>query len=274
MQIRYDSTDVTINLPKWGYKTLIKYPFTTTELANKKFAKWDAGANYDKRYLSCSWLLPKTDAETLTEIFRDSTKGRAKTLTFKLGTDSGFFPFGADRGDSGDFQVVLKGLSLPASQGHPADLFSVDASFLFVGSYPSYSLPTQFTEGGLTIGTVGGLRYPESMHGQQIGYSVTVTETENFSAYINDKGESADSYQCELPLTLLGSNMAALIAFLSGASGRATDITITPPANAYLFGIKNGSTDDYVCKWLNDEIEIVHNNYDNFSTSLKFGLNE
>jgi hypothetical protein len=274
MQIRYDSTDVTVLMPQWGYSTKIVYPFQLTKLANKKYRKWDAGSNYDKRYLSCKWLLQKDNAETLLEIFRDAAKGRGKLLTLKLGaTESGFFPFGADKGDKGDFQVVLTDVKPMASQGHPADLFTIEASFLFVGSYPAYVLPDAFPEGNLTIGTVENLRYPETMHGQNISYGVKVTETENYSAYVNDMSTTADTYEASLALELLGCNMARLIDFLSGASGRAEDITITPPDNAYLFGIVNGSTDDYTCKWLDSELTTVHSNYNTFSTSINIGLN-
>lgn len=273
MQIQYDSTTVDIEMPQWGYSTKIVYPFKTTKLANGKYAKWDSGANYDKRYLSCSWLLKKDNADTLTEIFRDPEKGRGKLLTLKLGSNSGFYPFGVDRGDSGDFQIVLIDIKLPASQGHPADLFTVTASFLFVGSFPAYTIPDPITEGGLQIGTVSGLRYPENMHGQNIAYGVSVAETENYSAYTNDKGNS-DVYEATLSLDLLGANMARLISFLSGVNGRAKDIEVTPPTNAYLFGIVNGSTDSYICKWLDTELTIVHNNYDSFSTTINIGLNQ
>jgi len=274
MQLRYDTTDTTIAMPQWGYSVKIVYPFVTTKLSNKKYAKWDSGANYDKRYLNCSWLMQLSEAETLSELFRDPAKGRGKIITFKLGaTETGFFPFGVDKGDKGDFQAVLTDLKLPASQGHPSDLFTISATFMFVGSYPAYSLPTVFPEGNLTVGTCANLRYPEAMHDQSISHGVTVKETENYSAYVLDRGISADSYEAGLNLDLLGANMAKLVDFLSGASGRASDITVTPPANSYLFGIVNGSTDDYTCKWLDNELEIVHNGYDQFSTSINLGLN-
>lgn len=272
INIRYASTDVPLPAPQWGYRVTVKYPFTKTRLDNGFWAIWDNGANYDRRYLSCSWLLEYTNAAALVDIFQDAAKGRNATLTLKLGTASGFYPFGPDKGDSGDFQVVVQNVSPLASRGHPGDLFQVDVDFIFVGSYPAYTIPAAIYEGNLSIGTVVNLRYPEGMHTQTVIYKVPVVDTMNYSAYGNDRAATADNYESALALDLFGSNMGRLVDFLSGASGRATNISVTPPANAYLFGIENGSTATYVCSWLDDELEIVHTNHDQFSASLNFGL--
>ena len=272
INIRYGSTDVELPTPQWGYTVKIKYPISLTRLDNGFWVKWDNGSNYDRRYLSCSWLLEKTDAEALVGILRDSAKGRGLMLTIKCGTASGFYPFGPDKGDSGDFQVMVTGSVPDASRGHPGDLFQVSCNFIFVGSYPAYSIPAAQYEGNLTIGTVTNLRYPEGMHTQMVVYRTPTNETYNASGYSIDRAATADNYESTMALDLLQSNMGRLIDYLSGVSGRANNIDVTPPNNAYLFGVENGATATYTCSWLDDELEIVHSNHDQFSTSLSFGL--
>lgn len=273
ISIRYASTDVVVPLVLWGYKTTIEYPFTITKLSNGKYTKWDNGTSFDRRYCSCSWLLQKADAETLLNVFNKEAQGRNVGLTLKLGTNSGFYPFGFDKGSSGNFTCALKSCIPGASQGHPADLFQVDCELVSTGTFPSYSIPSGVNEGNLTIGTVDLLRYPEGMHTQGNQYKQKTVDTYGFNSYGNDAGELADCFEASLALELLPVNMTRLIDFLSGASGRATAIDIIPPANAYLFGIENDSTDTYPTTWLDKTIETVHDNFNTCSTTLNFSLN-
>ena len=52
-----------------------------------------------------------------------------------------------------------------------------------------------------------------------------------------------------------------------------SECVIVSKETNYLFGIVNGSTDSYTCKWLDSELTIVHSNYNTFSTSINIGLN-
>jgi len=271
IHIRFGTTDVEVDTPLWGYTTRIVMPFTIVHTGGLKWVMWDNGAggsNYDRRYLKCEWMLDKTLTNSLLDIFKNTAKGRGIYVTLKLGTTSGFFPFGVDKGDSGDFICNLLSINPKPSIGHPQDYFQCECEFLFTGSYPVYVLPAQVNEGNLSLGTIANLRYPQNMHDQDITYKVDTMDTVNFSAYVNDRTSGADSFVASMSIDLLGPNMAALIDHLVGTV-RVANVTLTPPANAYLYGRENGDG-PFTCKWIDNEIEIVHRGYNDFGTTLKF----
>lgn len=268
INLRYGSTDVEIETPLWGYTTTLAMPFIIQHMGGLTWTRWDDGAAYDRRYLKCEWMMTATLTNALLDIFKNSAKGRGAQLTLKLGTSSGFYPFGPDKGDSGNFVCALKSVNAKPSIGHPQDYFQTECEFIFAGSYPVYSLPTQINEGNLTIGTIANLRYPQNMHDQEIDYRVAPIDTLSSSAYINDNGSGADSFVASMAMDLQGPNMAALINHLV-ATNRIADLTITPPANAYLYGRENGDG-PFTCSWIDNQIEIVHRGFNDFGTTLKF----
>jgi len=221
------------------------------------------------RICRCDWFLGLADTNSLIDIFQDSAKGRAADVTIKLGTSSGWYPFGPDKGDSGDFIVRLLGVSPMASIGHPADYFRTSCEFVFVGSYPVYALPSTQIDGSLQIGTIANLRYPQSMHVQTARYAVRTSVTHNASAYANDRTSTADEYECSMDLTQCQANAALLVNHLAGTV-RANNVNVIPPANSYLFGRENGSTATYVCQWIQKEITVKHSQHDQFDMSLQF----
>lgn len=270
INIRYGSTDVELPAPRWGYETRIVLPLIITKLTpGNGYSIWDNGSNYDIRFCKCTWFLSLADTNSLIDILRNSAKGRAADLTLKLGNDSGFFPFGPDKGDSGDFIVRLVSPEPRGSIGHPADYFYTECDFVFVGSYPAYELPEAQIDGSLQIGTIGSLRYPQPMHVQTIHYGVNTVITHNASSYANDFTSTGDEYQCSMDLTQCQANAARLIDHLTGTV-RANNVNIIPPANSYLFGRENGGTATYVCQWPQNEIVINHTQHDQFNFGLKF----
>lgn len=272
INIRYESTDVEIETPRWGYTVTPVMPFTIVHMGGLSWRIQDNGTAYDRRYLKCEWMLDKTLTDNLLDIFKNVSKGRGKMLTLKLGTSSGFYPFGPDKGDSGNFQCVLKSVNPKPSIGHPQDYFQTECEFMFTGSYPAYSLPTQINEGNLQIGTIANLRYPQNMHDQDIKYGVDVIETHDYSAYVNDRTAGADAFKAAMSLDLQGPNMAALINHLTGTV-RANALNIYPPTNAYLFGRENGDGDEdglFVCNWIDESFEIVHRAFNDFGVTLNF----
>jgi hypothetical protein len=67
---------------------------------------------------------------------------------------------------------------------------------------------------------------------------------------------------------LMGPNMAALVDHLV-TTARIDDITITPGANAYMFGRENGDG-PFTCAWIDNTFEIIHRNHNDFGTTLRF----
>ena len=272
INIRYGSTDIPLPTPTWGYTSTIDLPLWITKNDDKSYDTWDDGAGattYDRRSVSCVWLLNLADTNSLVDIFTNVAKGRGGDLTLKLGTNSGFYPFGPDRGDSGNFTVKLLSVNQKPSIGHPQDYFNVEVRLANTGSYPAYSLPDQFTEGHLQIGTISGLRYPQSMHLQNIQMATSAIQKNNSEVASIDRSIDGDGSDCTLPLTLMQCNAAALINHLT-ATVRAGTVDIIPPANSYLFGRQNGSTATYTCKWIQNQISIINTNFNSFDFELNF----
>jgi hypothetical protein len=228
---------------------------------------WDNTNAFDYRTLEATWLLSSAMTTLLVNIAKDTGKGRDANVDIILTSGCGFYPFGPDKGDAGTFRARIISVEPEATIGHPQDYFKTTVCFRFNGSYPSYSY-TQFTEGALRIGDVTGLRWPDDYHKQHVKYDVMVNETADGTAYANDRTSAADIYETELSLVLTQGKMAALVAQMIATRG--SDINVIPPANSYFFGIENASTATYVCKSLKQKLEIIHNNYQNFSIDLHF----
>jgi len=274
MNLRYGTTDVAMPMPKWGYECKISLPLIIEKLSSGNgYAIWDNGANganYDIRTLKCEWFLSLTDTNTLIDLFRNSAKGRAGNITIKLGVSaSGFFPFGPDKGDAGDFVTRLISIDPKPSIGHPADYFNVECEFVHVGSYPVYVIPDANIDGSLQIGTINQLRYPQPMHDQKISYGVHTVITHNASAYANDSTSTADEYEAIMNMGQTQANAARLIYHLC-KTVRASTVDIIPPANSYLFGRENASTATYTCQWPQNEISITNPQFGQFDFSLNF----
>lgn len=265
----YNSIDYAISNPLVGYTTSIILPFEIEQLDNGSYAVWDNGINFDTRRCKCNFLLSVTEANSLLALLTSDSLGRAETLLLKLGTNSGFYPFGADKGDSGNFSIRVLNCIPAASIGHPEDFFPIELEFQNISSYPAYSLPTQISEGSLQIGTIENLRYPSGMHNQDIKYGIKTIGTYGADVYSIDSTEVNDDFNASLSLILSQNKAAALIDHLTSIV-RNNALNIIPPENSYLFGRINLSTATYLCQWMDQKIEITYNSFNNFSMNLNF----
>jgi hypothetical protein len=135
---------------------------------------------------------------------------------------------------------------------------------------PAYTPASAESEGTLAIGTVSTLRpvqtFPDVLFDAPIIREVSrggvLTST--------DIGTSADTIESTLSLEMRPGNAAALMAYLQSARGG--DITITTPANTWLFGIDGLNSATYICKLLSSEITVTHDNFNLFKMSIKLWL--
>lgn len=265
------AASVTIKQPYFGYSTAIRmdlrYSRTTTG--------YKIGDNSTADVRICeipTWLLDATDALALSEFFNNVEKGRGNNFTIALGANaSGFFPFGPDKGDKNTFTCSLlefdrKGVQLNPFLQHLNSIKLVYVS----GPSAAYTPPTAEAEGSLEIGTVTTLRnvqtFPQVLQEQSI-----IREVSRGGVVSSvDLGTTGDYVETALDLELRPGNCAALIAYLLSARGG--DITVTTPANTWLFGMPNDYMGTYTTKLLSPELKITHDNFNLFKMQIKLWM--
>jgi len=268
MIISIDDTNYTLDAPQWGYQVTINTALIVSALLPKDYAIWDNGASNMKRFLKLNWLMDATKTGTLTDTFNDVNKGRGVSCYFKLGNNSGFFPFGPDLGDTGDFQCRLINLSPGGMLEAPWKYFNTEATFV-MESNPSYSLPTEVSEGDLAIGGISNLRYPPNMPDSSTEYGFSTQVTYDGTAYTIDKTSDADAYHTTLGMVCNESKAAALIDDLI-TNVRDATLNIVSQSNNYIFGEEGGSNATYVCRWLNEAMTVTHTRFNEFAFDLSF----
>ena len=268
--IIFNSNGVNYSLktPKYNYITNINLSLIHVRLMPRGWSIWDNGAENDNRSCEAEFLLNATDTETLRTIFSDVNKGRILPFNLNLGSNSGFFPFGPDWGDSGIFQCELIDMVPGPVYEEPWLWFETKLIFKKV-TKPSYNLPTQISEGELQIGTITGLRYPPPMPKSNYKHGFTTQQTRDGTVYFIDKTSNADYAETKLSMFCNQSKAAALISHLVNVV-RDNNVNIIAPANNYIFGLEASGSGTYVCQFLNEIIKIKHERFDGFSFDLSF----
>ena len=280
------SNSVVVDVPTWPYSCEIIMPISSIKDSQGSPTFFDPPASHgddtlgtwDYRLLNtATWRIPAAQQITLSAFFKDATKGRGENVTMTLQSGSGFFPFGPDLGDSGDFVVRLLSIDQSGRLGRPWNYFENAIQIVLVTPPGGYSLPTQYNEGSLSIGSVSGLQFVDyaSKTYRNIQHQLTASGV----PYAIDGRTSGDSYEVGFTQLCNQGNAAALAALLVSTSGRSADITIVAPANFYLFGADNASAGTYTAKFLgaspNDKtvsIKMTNERFNQWSFPLTFWL--
>ena len=256
---------ILLNTPQHDYVSEIPIGLLHTALEPRGYGIWDNGsANDHARMCRATWLMNEANADTLLDIINNT--GRGNNIILRLGTKSGFFPFGPDFGDSGDFTIRVISATPGPVQSDPWLYFSVTLEFVMV-SGPEYVLPSQVDEGNLQIGTITGLRYPPDFPASSTNYNFSTQLTRAGTPYTIDK--LMDAYVTKLAMVLRHNKAAALINHLM-VTVRNNDLNVIAQGNNYIFGRENNSSGKYVCQWLNESITVTHVRYDQFNFDLTF----
>lgn len=267
------SSSVTIKQPYYGYQSTLRMGLHYSRV-NGAYKIRDDGAIYDSRRCDIdTWLLPADQQNALYAFLNDVTKGRGNNITMSLGSNSGFFPFLPDKGDSGDFVCSVIEYSPGQAQLNPYLQHSNKISLMLVTA-PAYTPPASENEGSLQIGTVTTLRPVQSFPDVTNDFSIVREVSRGGVVSSVDIGTSVDVIETNLSLEMRPGNAAALITYLQ--SIRNGDITINAPRNTWLFGIgcdsvglNGGEGGEYTCKLLSNEIIVTHDNFNLFKTSIK-----
>jgi hypothetical protein len=235
----------------------------------------------DYRILTTSrWQLPIAQKALLNEFLQDAAAGRCETITMSLGAIStGFFPFGPDFGDKGDFTVRLLSQNQSGMLLSPFKYFEDDLSFVMVSAPTPPALPTQVSQGNLQIGTVEGLLYPQDTFKPSSRYNHQTGLSRTGAPYSIDGNDSGDSWETQFDHQCNTSLAAALVNFLVSSSGRTSEIDIITSLDNYAFGIDQGSNAHYIGNFLGSSrtknelvIKITHDRYNRFTIPLSFWM--
>jgi hypothetical protein len=269
INIKAGDTGYDLPTPEYGYETTISTALIHTERLPRGYGIWDNGTANIRRVFKGTWLLDATDTGTLLAIFNDITKGRGISVTLKLGTEpTGFYPFGPDHGDEGDFDCRMISIDPKPLMEEPRQYFRTEISFV-EESNPAYSLPVEISEGDLQIGTITNLRDPPDMPESRTRYGFSTQLTRDGTAYTIDKRSTVDYNATKLGMVCNQSKAAALINHLL-ATVRNNNVAISSQANNYIFGQPGGSSGYYSCQWLDEVLKIKHVSYDRFNFDLNF----
>jgi hypothetical protein len=268
LTITQGASSITIKAPEYGYDAGIVMGLHYSRVWGG-YKVGDDTLTY--RYCSVpTWLLDPTDQLELSEFFNNLSKGRGENFTLGLGSGSGFFPFGPDKGDAGNFVCSLYQHTKSGPMFSPYR-YHGNALVFYLVTAPAYVLPAVETEGTLSIGTVTTLRHPQTLPRSAHDQSVIRAVSRGGVVSSVDLGGTGDTYEGEIDLLMKRGNAAALLAYLT-ATGRGGDITVVSPANGYLFGIDNGSFGTYTTRLLTPTIILKHAAENKFTTSLRFWM--
>lgn len=258
-----------IPVPSFGYRTIIKLPWEIQELDTGGIAIYDHGATatpvtkYDIRVCECDVLLSATDMATFTAWYSDATKGRGRDTALEMASGSGFFPFGPDKGDVGSFIIALE-MDRHASVGEaPWLFFPLTLRMTNTGSWPAYSIPTEVSEGSVTIGTIAANRFPPNFFSVDGRYGSFVDLTENATSNYINKGSGADWWRTRAGMVSNETKTAKIVDYLTGTC-RATAFNVGLGANSYAFGIDKSDDGTYSVRLIQDAIELTHKRYNEF----------
>lgn len=278
--LRSGAALIEIPKPRYGYVSEISMPLTFCRHRGSAYGVFDSGAAYDTR--ACTGVefdMSEADMTAFAAFLETSAQGRGETITLRLETNSGFFPFGPDLGDSGDFTVRILRF-VPGGQQHAPWKYwrpTIDMQWIS-GPAPAYGIVDNMADGTVQLGAVTGLRYPQSGYDVAVRYAEQTIVTLGSDAYAVDNGAGGDEYESEFEFTGNQGKMAALVHELI-TNVRGGTATYIAPANNYPFGRDKASSGSFTVQMLYSAREsnsailsIQHERFDNFSfkTNMRF----
>lgn len=257
---------IEITRPLFGYKSIINFPFHVVNCEDSHSYSYDPGTSYDVRYCDCTFELDATEQAYLIGYINNTMRASA-AVEMVLPADSGFHPFCPDKGDAGTFTVALEHLNSKGIGEAPYLYFHTDLRITNQGAYPAYSLPTEYAEGSLTIGSVSGIRFPENWFEPETEYAICSSTGRGGTVSFLDRGSYGDGYNTRFTLVSNESKMAKLIEYLSGTA-RAASFQIITSSNYYAFNYEKGSSNTYNVKLVQDSLVVANNGYNEFSVDI------
>lgn len=277
------SNSIEINRPSYGYQCEIHMPIYTANKHPSGYAFFDADNTGGKDYrvlVMARWQLPIDQKAMLNNFLRDVSGGRCENITMSLGaTPTGFFPFGPDLGDVGDFTVRLLSQNQSGILMSPLKYFEDELSLVLVSAPTPPAAPSITSQGNFQIGTVTGLLYPQTTFRPTSQYNLQTGISRTGSPYSIDGNNSGDSWETKFYQQCNTSLAVALVNFMESTSGRASEIDIMTDLNYYAFGIDQGGSAHYIAQFLGSSkssreivLKITHERYNRFTIPMSFWM--
>lgn len=261
------TNSVALPCPRFGYKSILDFPFDSQELDDGTIDIYDHGASYDKRWCECAFELTQAQMESFASLIRTEAKGRAQKLTMTLSSNSGFHPFMPDKGDGSAFTVAVDIINQ----------MQIDEPFLYhlanvrivnCGSWPVYSIPAETNDGTsiFQIGSIANLRFPPNWFQPTVKYNYHTQIMEDGNVQQVNK-QLGDYYSTSIGMVCNETKAAKLIEYLAGTA-RATQFTMKTDSNFFAFGNDKSGNATYQVKLNDTRIECIHPRYNSFEFNL------
>jgi len=273
--VKGGGTTIFIDPPEFGYTTDIMLPLFISRNSDGHYGVWDDGEGaetFDIYKFRGNLFLSAADMDELDDLVKSTSSGRAAELTLTLSAGSGFFPFGPAKGDAGDFDIFVTDYIPKGTIGHPADHFNVEMEWT-AQSFPAYTPPADAGTGSLAIGNSAGvsqvanIRFPQDYTGLEYKPNFNIALTSDGDGKAADYGESGDSHNITIPLTLQQAKANTVLSHIIGTV-RANDFSIIAPANSYMFGRGLGGNGTYKVNLIDNRISILHEEHNVYSFNL------
>lgn len=253
-----------VSNPQYGYQVDARMPIITSRIKpfGYSFCDVDSTGSYDFRVLTGINLLLSASQKSTFNLLFNSLSGniRCEKFILRLGNDpSGFFPFGPDYGDSGDFCVQLVSWAQGGMLFAPWKYFRDELAMVFCPDEtwpkPEYELPAEVSQGSFEIGSVDGLLQPQRGFKpvSQYNYSKVGLTRSGVPSVVDGKQFYCDAWETSFEQWCNPSKAAALMDFLTGATGRASAMNLVAGTNYYPYGIDKGSSGTFSSNLLGSE---------------------
>ena len=283
----FGDESISVPNPQYGYDTEIIMPITYSRLANRTYGHFDAGATYDVRICrGLRFLFNVTYMALFAEFFKNALKGRGNQITLSLGeTPSGFFPFGPDKGDTGDFVIDVVSYD-PGSQLQTPYKYWSPAIEFSCSTYPDYTYTDDTDQGQIVIGSITGIKYPPYGYNATSEYQISNVVLHGGEAKFVDAGIYQDTRRTSFTVSANQGKMAAIVDECAGTIRGANNIFQCPTGN-YPFGpdvVSNlwsatASGGKYDVKYLyskvnenNVSLVVTHDRFDQFLSRMNMVL--
>lgn len=268
----YSANSATIALPEYNYYTDVIMNMKRCDSGDGTLSWWDNTATYDTRICTATFLLDETDHNEFLTWYNDNTKGRGNTVTLNVGSDSNFHPFGPDYGDTGSFTCNIIDYIDGGILYRPWKCFRTKVTFVLVAS-PNYTAADQVSEGNFYIGTVTGLRYPQTEfapYHERAAYNVL---TNDGSAQVLDMSTDADQYNTKFLLEANEGNTAAILDYITDTA-RGAAFEIDNDSDVYPWGgsVTEGNGSTVTCKLNNNIVRCTHTRHAGWQTQFDLRL--
>jgi hypothetical protein len=259
-----DGQYVEIDPPEYGYTS----EYVMAQDINKSIDGYYYERSLDKEfdYITSennTWKFNQTTKVALNTLFRDVI--RNDVFTLKLGTHCGWYPFGVQFGDSGEFYVKLLDRKQSGVLENPLSYYEDKLDFVCrrTSIISDISVPTIcYSEGSNNIFDVPGVRYikfvPEPVYMEK-GNALSIAG--KFTMF----DTITDYYKTNL--TIIGSNKIAhnIMNQITNII-RTSQFTMTTPNNSNPFGLDiTKDINTYEVMNINNKVKITHTGHNEWS---------